>query len=235
MGNITSDDKTAMYSGDKLYAATGPGYDDPDFGWLHCKPAMGIYQDVFIEARPSTHITDVFFVRPMIEESAVEVWVDLQKSTLESEDILLDLSIFGQNFSEVIVESYRYEPFCQLKVGRGDSLTEAKMKAIDMLDKKIPLSAEKKGRNTFKIHMTIPNPKLWNCETPWLYQVQVKLLINDDIVDTYKQQFGMRSFTMDETSTPKGKMYLNGKEIKLRGANTMGICNNASSKVTWSN
>ncbi len=221
MGNITSDDKTAMYSGgDKLYAATGPGYDDPDFGWLHCKPAMGIYQDVFIEARPSTHITDVF-VRPMIEESAVEVWVDLQKSTLESEDILLDLSIFGQNFSEVIVESYRYEPFCQLKVGRGDSLTEAKMKAIDMLDKKIPLSAEK-GRNTFKIHMTIPNPKLWNCETPWLYQVQVKLLINDDIVDTYKQQFGMRSFTMDETSTPKGKMYLNGKEIKLRGANTMG-------------
>ena len=33
----------------------------------------------------------------------------------------------------------------------------------------------------------------------------------------------MREFRQDEDSTPKGKFYLNGREIRLRGANTMGF------------
>ena len=32
----------------------------------------------------------------------------------------------------------------------------------------------------------------------------------------------MRSFAFDETSTPKGRPVFNGREIRLRGANTMG-------------
>ncbi len=41
--------------GDKIYAATGPGYDDPVRGWHHCPPGMGIYQAVRIEARAPRH------------------------------------------------------------------------------------------------------------------------------------------------------------------------------------
>jgi hypothetical protein len=33
----------------------------------------------------------------------------------------------------------------------------------------------------------------------------------------------MRSFTMSEETTPKGKLFLNGSEVRLRGANTMGF------------
>ena len=36
------------------------------------------------------------------------------------------------------------------------------------------------------------------------------------------QQFGMRSFVESAESTPNGRFYLNGEEIKLRGANMMG-------------
>ena len=43
--------------GDKLYAATGRGWDDPEVGWHHCPPGMGIYQSVTIEARPTLHLT----------------------------------------------------------------------------------------------------------------------------------------------------------------------------------
>jgi hypothetical protein len=42
------------------------------------------------------------------------------------------------------------------------------------------------------------------------------------MLDAQKTQFGIRSFVQDKHSEPKGKFYLNGKEIRLRGANTMG-------------
>ena len=46
--------------GDKLYAATGLGWDDPQLGWHHCPPGMGIYSDVFVEIKNRRSITDVF-------------------------------------------------------------------------------------------------------------------------------------------------------------------------------
>lgn len=41
--------------------------------------------------------------------------------------------------------------------------------------------------------------------------------------DTAGQQFGMRTFVQDTDNSPKGMYYLNGRKIKLRGANTMGF------------
>ena len=52
--------------GDKLYAATGLGWDDPKDGWHHCPPGIGIYNNVRYEIRNSLNITDVF-VRPQCE------------------------------------------------------------------------------------------------------------------------------------------------------------------------
>ena len=37
------------------------------------------------------------------------------------------------------------------------------------------------------------------------------------------RQFGMRSFRMDSENIPYGRMLLNGREIRLRGTNTMGF------------
>ena len=61
--------------GDKIYAASGPGYDDPEVGWHHCPPAMGIYQDVQIEARPRLFIRDLF-VRPC-PPAPPEAWIEV--------------------------------------------------------------------------------------------------------------------------------------------------------------
>ena len=52
------------YTGDKFYAATGPGYDEPYEGWHICPPGMGICQEVFIETRKRMFLSDVF-VRPL--------------------------------------------------------------------------------------------------------------------------------------------------------------------------
>lgn len=203
--------------GDKLYAATGLGWDDAEEGWHHCPAGMGIYNDVSVEIRNRLNITDLY-IRPM-EESA-EVWVEIENADYKDKYINIDISIYGQNFKETVIENYRYTPETIKTVGRGDSLTEASVK--DILGKGIPMPL-KHGKNIFKIPVDIKNPKLWDLKTPYLYQAQVKVILDDEVMDTAKQQFGMRSFVQDVDSTPKGMFYLNGRKIRLRGANTMGF------------
>ena len=205
--------------GDKMYAATGLGYDDPERGWHHCPPGMGIYNSVFVEERNRVSISDIF-VRTIIEKDMLEVWIEVENSDYCSKNIEFNISIYGQNFSETILENYKYIPETMKTVGMGDSLTEASVK--DILGKGIPMPL-KKGKNTYKIPVEMKNPKIWDLETPYLYQIQVEVLFENAVSDKKLAQFGMRSFTQDIESTPKGMFYLNDRKIRLRGANTMGF------------
>lgn len=56
--------------------------------------------------------------------------------------------------------------------------------------------------------------RLWSPDIPWLYQMQVSLYDKNGnkLIDNVKRQFGMREFVIDKNSTPKGRMYLNGKK-----------------------
>jgi hypothetical protein len=190
--------------GDKLYAATGPGWDDPELGWHHCPPGMGIYQAVSIEARPALYLADVF-VRPLPEEERCELWVEVFNGGLDPEGVRFQVSVFGQNFPGTVFRDRAYEP---------------PQKAGPRL-------------NCYRFAFDLPKPRVWDLDTPWLYQVQVALPNGD----TMTRQFGMRSFRMegDECGVrsaergvgtdvaQKGRYYLNGREIRLRGANTMGF------------
>lgn len=185
--------------GDKIYAATGIGYDDPRVGWHHCPPGMGLYHSVSIEIRNTLHITDLF-IRPDVENNTAEAWVEVENTTYDTLPLQFEFSVYGQNFKETVFEN----------------------KIVDPYFKKKPMPA-KHGKQVYKIPLTIENPRLWNNETPWLYQLQVSLICNDTVCDTASRQFGMRSFTQDTTSETKGMFYLNGQPIRLRGANTMGF------------
>jgi len=203
--------------GDKLYAATGPGWDDAAEGWHHCPAGMGLYHDVSVEIRNRINITDLY-VRPL-EESA-ELWVEIENVDYQDRYIHFNLSIYGQNFEDTVIENVIYTPETVKTVGRGDSLTEAAFK--DLLGKGIPLPL-KHGKNIYKIPVKIKQPKRWEIDTPYLYQAQVKVLWENRVMDSARQQFGMRSFVQDTTCSPKGMFYLNGRKIRLRGANTMGF------------
>ena len=215
MGNAFANQEKC--EGDKLYAATGPGWDDPAEGWHHCPAGMGLYNSVSVEIRNRINITDLY-VRPM-EESA-EVWVEVENADYADRNIAIEVSVYGQNFSEVVVEKYTYVPETLKMVGRGDSLTEAAVR--DVLGKGIPMPL-KHGKNIYKIPIAIRNPRLWELDTPYLYQAQVKVIYEGNVTDTTKQQFGMRSFRQDTEREPKGMFWLNGHKIRLRGANTMGF------------
>jgi len=193
MSNDSWGDDGHLYEGDKIYAATGPGYDEPVIGWHHCPPGMGIYQGVRIEARSKLFIDDVF-VRPKIDEQRAEVWVDVYSTDILRSDVSLELSVYGRNFKKTVLKDKAFEVR-----PAGPRVTNYRL-AIDL-----------------------PDARVWEMDTPWLYNVQVKLFDKaGKLLDTFVRQFGMRSFRFDETSTPKGRFIFNNRQIMLRGCNDMG-------------
>ncbi len=217
MGN--SDDGGRRYEGDKLYAATGLGWDDYLMGWHHCPAGMGIYAPVWVEVRPRVFISDIF-VRPTVESSSAEVWIEVENTDYEGRDISFALSLFGRNFEATLFEGREFIPFTTQTVGMADSLTAANLG--DAVGAGIPMPA-RKGKNLYKTSFEIEDMRLWELDTPYLYEIQVQMLLGGHVIDIAKQHFGMRSFTQDTESIPKGRFYLNGRQIKLRGANTMGF------------
>jgi len=203
MGNDSWGADGHLYHGDKIYAATGMGYDDPEIGWHHCPPGMGIYQDVYVDIREKMHIADIF-VRPFLSEKKAEAWLEVESTYQLQNDATLEFSIFGQNFRQVVTLPQRHA------VNIGPT------------------------RNYYRFPVEIKNPKAWNPDSPWLYQIQVRLFDKDGkLLDTAKQQFGMRDFKLDTDSIPKGNFLLNGRGLKLRGANEMGYIQQCVAKKEW--
>ncbi len=201
--------------GDKLFAATGPGFDDPVEGWHHCPPGMGIYQGVSLEARPELFISDIF-VRPLLAEKRAEAWVEVTSCAPDPREISLDLSLFGANFPATVFRARRFRPTVLPVQGSGDVPGKESPSLV-------PLRMGP-GANLLRIPFDVPSPRAWSPRSPWLYQLQARLLDGTGkALDAAARRFGMRSFAMQEDSTPRGKLLLNGSEIRLRGANTMGF------------
>lgn len=174
--------------GEKLYAATFVGWDEPELAWHHGPPGMGIWGSVRIEGRSETHIGDLF-VRPLPEEETAELWIEVFNTRpVYAENLSFRWSLYGQNFKARLVEEAPVET--KLRFGPNQSV--------------------------LKYRIRIPKPRIWHPDAPWLYQLQLKLYRGGKLQDTLAQPFGMRSFRIDETTTPKGKIFLNGEAIRLR-------------------
>ncbi len=61
--------------------------------------------------------------------------------------------------------------------------------------------------------INVSKPMLWSCETPNIYKVRTKVVINNIVVDTYETTTGFRDFKFDSQTG----FWLNGKNFKLNG------------------
>lgn len=210
-----------MYGGDKIYAATGPGYDDPQMGWHHCPPGMGIWQPVYVEVKNRCSIRYIY-VRPLPEEDRAEVWMEIFKSDPGYQEIQVNLSLYGRNFRDTVFENLCYKPSTGCAVGLGDSFTEANLTATGEIERPVQLFMEK-GMNYLRIPISMKGFRWWTQKVPYLYEIQAELRDREGrVLHRASQSFGMRSFYMDTEEVPRGNFYLNGEKIRLRGANTMG-------------
>ena len=221
-GNQGPTTDACRLEGDKMYAATGYGYDDSETGWHHCPPGFGICEGVRVEIRERVYISDLF-VRPLVETSEFEVWCEIYNCDyIPLQNIKLSYSIYGRNFEEAVLENYNYTPITLSNADRGDRISVSDL-TDETKQKDIIKLTFHRGENLVKLRFPIKNPRLWSPDTPYLYEAQIALFTDDTLRDVSVCSFGMRSFTQDVTSEKKGMFYLNGKSIRLRGANTMGF------------
>ncbi len=189
----TKGDDGPLVDGDKIYAATGPGWDDPYIGWHHCPPGAGVIGKVLVEERPQFCITDIF-PRPDIDENCVEMRVGVT------------------NYEKFIPEEFEMEIELCPKNFTGEENTEYRrtIKVIGM------------GKNEYRYSIPMKEFRLWTPKTPYLYGAVCTIKKDGRIVSQAVKHFGMRKFISDEESQPKGRFYLNNEPLNLRGANEMG-------------
>ncbi|MCQ2436191.1 MAG: hypothetical protein MJ101_04720 [Clostridia bacterium] len=219
-GTPSAEDGETVFEGDKMYAATGPGYDDPDRGWHHCPPGFGIYQGVYIEERPSVYVSDIF-VRPMADSGECEVWCDIFSTDYRPlSEYVITYSIYGQNFDAEVVRDYEYAPVTFRNADDGASVFVSDLTDSEKMQDAVKLCLYH-GANTFRLRFPMGNFRTWTQDEPWLYDAVVTVSAGGN-TDTADRTFGMRSFRTGEYRGKKGMFYLNGQPIRLRGANTMG-------------
>ncbi len=210
--------------GDKLYAATGPGWDGENDGWHHCPAGSGIYQKVTVETRSRAYLSDLF-VRPLVESGEYEIFAEVYNSDYQPlTDVKLSFSVYGRNFERTVLENYEYQPITFNHDEHGNRISVSDLANEEKMKEAMKLTFHK-GANLIRLRFPIENIRLWSPDTPFLYEAQVALSVDGKICDFAVSPFGMRSFTEDnegKLGEKKGMFYLNGKSIRLRGANTMG-------------
>ena len=78
------------------------------------------------------------------------------------------------------------------------------------------------GAANTELIIHVPNAKLWSPESPFLYDLDIKLMSGNVVVDSVSSYFGMRKITMvRETPTPQ--LYLNNKAVYMMGPLDQGF------------
>ena len=73
------------------------------------------------------------------------------------------------------------------------------------------------------LKLPVPNPKLWSPDSPFLYNLKVRLLDKKKEVDTVGSYFGMRSVSVQKGEDGKPRMYLNGEFLANVGTLDQGF------------
>lgn len=71
--------------------------------------------------------------------------------------------------------------------------------------------------------LILDNPRLWwpvNKGEPYLHNLKMKVLVNDNVVDSLSTRFGIREVRTDRNTPDESKQfYVNGKRIFIKGTN----------------
>jgi len=82
--------------------------------------------------------------------------------------------------------------------------------------------AGEKGPCGRPLELKIPQPKLWSPDSPYLYDVVIRLVDGEGLVDEVKSYFGMRKFGVGEDSQGKKRLFLNNKPLFQNGVLDQG-------------
>jgi beta-galactosidase len=87
---------------------------------------------------------------------------------------------------------------------------------------------ETKESNHHNMFFTINDPMLWSAEKPYLYQLEIELKKDNQVVEYVKEKIGIRRFELKD-----GIMYLNQKRIVFHGVDRHEFCCESGRVVSY--
>lgn len=155
-------------------------------GWFY--EGAGIYRHVWLNKNNPLHVvTNGTFVQSKVDggRAIVAAAVTIKNDALSNREF---------NITQEVVDD-------EGKVVASGTMDNLSLKALE--------------EKEFSVNLPLNNPKLWDLENPYLYQLHTKISANGQIVDTYKTPFGIRTIRFDAN---KG-FFLNGKRVQIKGTN----------------
>ena len=129
-----------------------------------------------------------------------DVYIDIKEKTYIA-DVFVKPEVTGKIVSEITVSGGIYE---------GLILRQT----ATLGNERVVLTEESLTSNNMSVSGYIKNVKLWNLDSPALYDIETEIVYKDNVIDSHKVRTGFRSMIFK----PEG-FYLNGRKIKIRGLN----------------
>ncbi len=151
----------------------------------------GIFRDVDLIARPNTFIRDFFVTaEPDASFNSADLGIRFNldnRSDMDIKGLTLEAAISGNSTTGELID-------------------------LDLVKEAGDLP--KHQQNIVRLSGRIAHPRLWSDETPYLYQLQLRLKRGDELLQVINWKFGVRKIEV------RGEVfYVNGKAVKLKGVN----------------
>ncbi len=134
---------------------------------------------------------------PLPEEDRAEAWIEVTSARRGQFDVLIDISLFGENFPKTVFAGRAIARGAADASGRGDVPDKHALAAIA-----VARGARRQPVPRPAFDVAVPAPV--EPDEPWLYQLQVRLRRRRDRARHREPVFGMRTFRMDERRAAEG-------------------------------
>ena len=160
----------------------------------------GLFRDVTLIYQPKRRIADVY-ARAKFDK------------TFSTAQLLIDASVFCKQDETDGIEDGKF--IAQLIDCDGNVVADMEFALVEIGE----------GETAkVKLVQTVPNPKLWSAENPYLYKLKLKLVEykngEEKFLDARVLDFGFRSVQIVPSINGKEPyITLNGRKLKIRGVN----------------
>ena len=187
----------ASYGKDEYPALVGKQGTNAPCGYTH---TSGIWQTVYLEGRSSTYL-DYAHANPDVDNSSVKYDLKIQSDADKTVTVAYD-------FKSVLWDDDKGE-----NVETGSTVSGAQ---------EISLKA---GENLVSLQpISIENQKLWNFDSPNLYEGAIKLMDGETVLDSVSTYFGQRKISTEKYDGRNYEyIYINNEPVFLSGLLDQGF------------
>lgn len=172
------------------------------------KNYIGVIREIFLIGKPQIWIADI--------KHNTEFSNNYQNAYIN-----VNFSVYSANINKLINSLNKSD---SLKVGFSKKFEfNYQIQLYDKINKNIVASSEigsssLESERSVQINskLFVSNPNLWNTDTPHLYELQIKIIKNNQTIDNLNIDFGFRDIRIIREGN-HSTILLNGNEFKIKG------------------